>query len=66
MDLMNATIIIKQGEHVRSWFLGANVEGKAHGVYFYFGGAAGYFDELAAVVDGGFQGFTLGRAAVSV
>jgi cation diffusion facilitator CzcD-associated flavoprotein CzcO len=65
-DLMNATIIIMAGENVRSWFLGANVEGKAHGVYFYFGGAAAYFGELKNEADGGFERFSLGRATVSV
>jgi cyclohexanone monooxygenase len=57
--LMNATLLTR-GEAVHSWFMGANVEGKAHTAYFYFGGAAAYFGELQGAVDSGFEGFQPG------
>tara|TARA_R110000772_G_C13309102_1_gene439707 strand:+ start:4827 stop:6491 length:1665 start_codon:yes stop_codon:yes gene_type:complete len=44
-ELISKTLMkdaVKQG----SWFMGANVPGKPHSVLFYFGGAAGYFDEV--------------------
>jgi len=57
-ELFDMNPIIKAGESVNSWFSGANIDGKASGVYFYYGGAAGYFNEIGDVVDKGFPGFT--------
>ncbi len=54
--LLDFNVIIKSGEGQNSWFLGANVEGKAHAVYFYYGGAAGYFTELKGVMEKDFEG----------
>lgn len=56
-DLLDMSPIIKAGERVNSWFSGANLEGKAHAAYFYYGGAAGYFAEVQKVIDDGFPGF---------
>jgi len=58
-SLLDMSPIIKAGENVNSWFAGTNVEGKARGVYFYYGGAAGYFTEVKKVIDAGFPGFAL-------
>ncbi len=44
-DLLDATLLGKATE-LGSWFMGANIPGKAHAPLHYFGGAAGYFDEL--------------------
>jgi hypothetical protein len=43
---------------LNSWFMGANIPGKAHAPLHYFGGAAGYFDELSNSIESGFEGFT--------
>jgi cation diffusion facilitator CzcD-associated flavoprotein CzcO len=59
-DLLDATLLGK-GTEVNSWFLGANVPGKAHAVLFYFGGAAAYFQELEDSVNRQFAGFTRAR-----
>ncbi|MBL0116837.1 MAG: NAD(P)/FAD-dependent oxidoreductase [Sphingomonadales bacterium] len=53
---MNPTILA--GEKSNAWFSGANVEGKARGVYFYYGGAANYFNDLENVLEGDFSGFS--------
>ena len=55
--LLDMSPIIQAGEGVNSWFAGANLEGKARGVYFYYGGAAGYFAELRQAIAEGFGGF---------
>jgi cyclohexanone monooxygenase len=47
---------------LNSWFMGANIPGKAHAPLHYFGGAAGYFDELNNSVESGFDGFTFARS----
>jgi len=55
-DLVDATLL-RRGEKVHSWFLGANVPGKPHVVLFYFGGANNYFNRIHGVADGGYEGF---------
>ncbi|MFD2580161.1 flavin-containing monooxygenase [Novosphingobium colocasiae] len=52
-DLLDATLLGRATE-LGSWFMGANIEGKAHAPLHYFGGAAGYFDELDKSVASGF------------
>ncbi|MGD9472609.1 MAG: flavin-containing monooxygenase [Novosphingobium sp.] len=44
-EMLDATLLGGATE-LRSWFMGANVEGKTHAPLFYFGGAAAYFDEV--------------------
>lgn len=56
-ELLDMSPIIKAGEGVNSWVAGANLSGKAHGVYFYFGGVSGYFDELRKIEENGFAGY---------
>ena len=54
-DLLDATLLGKATE-LKSWFMGANIPGKAHAPLHYFGGAAGYFDELNASLERKFKG----------
>ena len=62
-ELLDATLL---GEAVdlKSWFMGANVEGKAHAPLHYFGGAAGYFDELQGTRERNFDGLAFEQAEV--
>jgi cation diffusion facilitator CzcD-associated flavoprotein CzcO len=60
MTLLGAAV------ELNSWFMGANIPGKAHAPLHYFGGAAGYFDELNNSIAGGFEGFTFERARAEV
>ena len=57
-DVVSSSILHK-GEEVHSYFLGANIPGKAHAVLAYFGGAGTYFQRLAQEVESGFPGFVL-------
>ncbi|MER5671905.1 flavin-containing monooxygenase [Pseudonocardia alni] len=59
-EIVDATVL-GQGEAVNTWFLGANVPGKAHVPLFYLGGIPGYFAELQDSVDRGYSGFTFSR-----
>jgi cyclohexanone monooxygenase len=62
--LLDFNAIIKSGAPQHSWFLGANVEGKSQSaVYFYYGGAAGYFAELRGVIDKDFDGLSFTKHA---
>src|SRR5215208_235992 len=51
--ILNATLV-RRGDKLRSWFLGANVEGKPHGALFFHGAANVYFDRITDVADRGF------------
>lgn len=53
--------LVRRGEHVRSWFLGANVAGKPHAAFFFHGAANAYFDRIYEVADRGFEGFSSAR-----
>jgi cyclohexanone monooxygenase len=44
-ELLDHTLL-GQATELKSWFMGANIPGKAHAPLHYFGGATGYFDEL--------------------
>ena len=57
MDAILDATILRQGEDVNSWFLGANMPGKPHVVLFYFGGANAYFDEIHGAADRDYDGF---------
>lgn len=48
-----------KGTGVHSWFTGANVEGKAHAVNVYFGGANNYFTLCKDCARQGYTGFDL-------
>lgn len=52
-DLLDQTLLGEAVE-LKSWFMGANIPGKAHAPLHYFGGASGYFDEIAKSLDTGF------------
>jgi cyclohexanone monooxygenase len=60
--IIDATVL-GQGEAVRTWFLGANVPGKAHVPLFYLGGAPAYCDELRDSAAHEYSGFVLSRTA---
>ena len=45
-ELLDYTLL-GQATELKSWFMGANIEGKAHAPLHYFGGATGYFDEIS-------------------
>ena len=51
--------LLGRGAEVGTWFLGANIPGKARCVLFYFGGAEAYFNELNTSIERGFPGFAL-------
>jgi cation diffusion facilitator CzcD-associated flavoprotein CzcO len=57
MDAILDATILRQGEDVNSWFLGANIPGKPHVVLFYFGGANAYFNEIHGAADRDYEGF---------
>jgi cation diffusion facilitator CzcD-associated flavoprotein CzcO len=44
-ELLDQTLL-GQATELKSWFMGANIPGKAHAPLHYFGGAAGYFEEI--------------------
>jgi cation diffusion facilitator CzcD-associated flavoprotein CzcO len=58
MTLFNATLL-PGAEAVGSYYVGANIPGKATGPLFYFGGAPKYFREIDAVADAGYAGFSI-------
>ena len=60
-EIVDATVL-GQGEAVNTWFLGANIPGKAHVPLFYLGGIPGYCAELQDSADKGYTGFTFSRA----
>ncbi|WP_047221971.1 flavin-containing monooxygenase [Protofrankia coriariae] len=49
----NATVF-PAGEKIRSWFVGANIPGKPHGVALYFGGYPNYIREVRQEAEEGF------------
>ncbi|CAN5258710.1 NAD(P)/FAD-dependent oxidoreductase [soil metagenome] len=63
--ILNATLLA-QGEADRAWFLGANIPGKTPSTLFYFGGAAGYFDELNKEASEEYPDFALTNSASAV
>ena len=60
-ELLEQTLLGEAVE-LKSWFMGANIEGKVHAPLHYFGGAAGYFDELRESRENDFKGLTFGEA----
>jgi cyclohexanone monooxygenase len=57
-EVLQGTVLAK-AESANSWFLGANIPGKPHGILAYFGGAGTYFTRLDEEVAAGFPGFIL-------
>lgn len=60
---IHAQTLMAQGDRVRSWMMGANLEDKAPRVLIYFGGANAYFDELRRSVEQGFPEVEFERIA---
>ena len=57
------TTLMRDAASQRSWFMGANIPGKPHSVLFYFGGAAGYFDEIDAELGNNFPSFNFSSSS---
>ena len=55
--VFNATVLPAGARETRSWYVGANIEGKNVEPMFYFGGVAPYFEKCKEEVDGGWRGF---------
>lgn len=53
-DLLDQTLL-GQAVELKSWFMGANIPGKAHAPLHYFGGASGYFDEIDKSISNDFR-----------
>lgn len=58
LQLFNATLL-PGSEKVGSYYVGANIPGKATGPLFYFGGAPKYFREIDAAAEAGYEGFSI-------
>ena len=56
--VFNATALADGAKKTRSWYLGANLEGKTVRPLFWFGGVAPYFAYCDQEVNEGFPGFT--------
>ncbi len=59
--VFNATVLPQGAKDTRSWYVGANVEGKNVEPMFYFGGVAPYFAQCKKEIDEGFPGFTFSK-----
>ncbi|KIW18117.1 hypothetical protein PV08_02405 [Exophiala spinifera] len=57
----NATVLPPGAKETKSWYIGANVEGKRVEPLFWFGGVAPYFEECEKELTGGFPGFEFSR-----
>jgi cyclohexanone monooxygenase len=64
-DIIDQTVL-GQGEAVNTWFLGANIPGKAHVPLFYMGGVPNFVADLEAAAEQGYPGFTLSSAGAAV
>lgn len=53
----NATVLLQGAKDTHSWYIGANVEGKAVEPLFWFGGVGPYFAECDRALNEGFPGF---------
>lgn len=61
MDIFNMTVLPEGAKETKSWYIGANVEGKAVEPMFYFGGVAPYFAECDREINEGYPGFRFSR-----
>lgn len=60
VDLMQTMLdatLLGDAVELKSWFMGANIPGKAHTPLFYFGGAGGYFTDVQKNIDDDFAGY---------
>ncbi|MBT2523366.1 NAD(P)/FAD-dependent oxidoreductase [Arthrobacter sp. ISL-28] len=57
-EVANMTLV-PQGSKVNSWFVGANVKGKAESIVIYLGGYKPFFDRSDQVADAGFEGLKI-------
>jgi cation diffusion facilitator CzcD-associated flavoprotein CzcO len=62
-ELLDATLL-GQATKLNSWFMGANIPGKAHAPLHYFGGAEGYFNEIQHSIDSGLEGLVFSKTDV--
>lgn len=63
-EVFNQTLL-REGESVGSWYLGANVPGKPRRVLFYFGGADNFDTLLKQNVQQNFEGFEFTRQSLT-
>jgi cation diffusion facilitator CzcD-associated flavoprotein CzcO len=63
-ELLDATLL-GQATELSSWFMGANIPGKAHAPLHYFGGAEGYFNEVQHSIDTNFEGLRFSQLVQS-
>ena len=57
-EILNATIL-PAGRQANSWYLGANIPGKAQVVQVYLGGLPAYREECRHAAENGYEGFVL-------
>lgn len=62
--VFDATVLPEGARETRSWYIGANVEGKRVEPMFYFGGVARYFASCQSEIGEGFPGFKFASPAV--
>jgi cation diffusion facilitator CzcD-associated flavoprotein CzcO len=55
--IFNMTVLPEGAKQTKSWYIGANLEGKTVRPLFYFGGVASYFNHCAKEIEDGFPGF---------
>jgi len=56
--VFDATVLKQGAKDTRSWYIGANVDGKKVEPLFYFGGTPSYFASCEKEISSGFPGFT--------
>ena len=56
--VFNMTVLPDGAKQTKSWYIGANLEGKTVRPLFYFGGVAPYFNYCAKEIEDGFPGFS--------
>lgn len=60
--VFNATVLPQGAKDTRSWYVGANIEGKPVAPLFWFGGVAPYFAECEKQINEGYPGFKFSTA----
>jgi cation diffusion facilitator CzcD-associated flavoprotein CzcO len=63
--VFNATILPQGAKDTRSWYIGANVQGKNVEPMFYFGGVKPYFAHCQKEISDGYPGFRFSNAIVA-
>lgn len=59
LEAFQATILSQGAKDTRSWYVGANVDGKTVEPLSYFGGVGPYFERIRKVREDGYPGFVL-------